>query len=230
DITLAGRYGKYRDYGNDFSPKIAGRWQPLENLTLRASYGQGFRAPGLDILTQARTFSAESVNDPQTCAALGQPATCRSQVDTYFIANPSLSSEQSEQYSLGVVYDPVDWLDLSVDYYNIKVEDTISSISAQDLVDMDLDPAEYGQIPTGLSVTRNAIGRITEIVAGYANEGDLKTDGVDFRANTDFDFGTSGRLQNRLTVSWINSYEITDILGPREEIGTLGAPELRVNL
>ena len=230
DITLAGRYDKYSDYGNDFSPKIAARWQPLENLTLRASYGQGFRAPGLDILTQARTFSAESVNDPQTCAALGQPATCRSQVDTYFIANPSLSSEQSEQYTFGVVYDPVDWLDLSVDYYNIKVEDTISSISAQDLVDMDLDPGQYGQIPTGLSVTRNAIGRITEIVAGYANEGDLKTDGVDFRANTDFDFGTAGRLQNRLTVSWINSYEITDILGPREEIGTLGAPELRVNL
>lgn len=230
DITLAGRYDKYSDYGNDFSPKIAARWQPLENLTFRASYGQGFRAPGLDILTQARTFSAESVNDPQTCAALGQGATCRAQVDTYFIANPSLSSEQSEQYSFGVVYDPVEWLDLSLDYYNITVEDTISSIGAQDIVDMDLDPGEYGQIPAGLSITRNASGRITEIVAGYANEGDLKTSGLDFRANTDFDFGGAGRLQNRLTVSYINEYEITDILGTRDEIEWLGAPQMRVNL
>ena len=58
DITLAGRYDKYSDYGNDFSPKVAARWQPLDNLTVRASWGQGFRAPGLDILTQARSFSA----------------------------------------------------------------------------------------------------------------------------------------------------------------------------
>src|SRR5690606_38642010 len=147
DITLAGRYGKYRDYGNDFSPKIAARWQPLENLTVRASYGQGFRAPGLDILTQARSFSAESVNDPQTCAALGQPSTCRSQVDTYFIANPSLSSEQSDQFSVGVVYDPVEWLDLSLDYYNLKVEETISSIAPSDIINMERNPEQYGSIP-----------------------------------------------------------------------------------
>ena len=58
---------------------------------------------------------------------------------------------------------------------------------------------------------RRADGSIDEIVAGYANEGDLQTDGVDFRANTDFDFGGAGRLQNRLTVSYINKYEITSI-------------------
>ena len=231
DITLAGRYDKYSDYGNDFSPKIAARWQPLDNLTFRASWGQGFRAPGLDILTQARSFSAEPVNDPQSCAALGQPATCRLQVDTYFIANPSLASEHSDQFSIGLVYDPTDWLDLSVDYYNIKVEDTISSIGAQDIVNMDTDPANWGAIPAGLSLTRNAAGRITEIVAGYANEGDLETDGIDFRANTDFDFGTAGRLQNRLTVSWINKYDVTQINGEVVEYaGILGSPDLRANL
>ncbi|MDX5466613.1 MAG: TonB-dependent receptor, partial [Cyclobacteriaceae bacterium] len=61
DITLAGRWDSYSDYGNDFSPKIAMRWQPLETLTVRGSFGQGFRAPGLDILTQKTTFSAEPV-------------------------------------------------------------------------------------------------------------------------------------------------------------------------
>jgi len=231
DITLAGRYDKYSDYGNDFSPKIAARWQPLDNLTLRASFGQGFRAPGLDILTQARSFSAEPVNDPASCAALGQPSTCRLQVDTYFIANPALSSEQSEQYAFGVVYDPVEWLDLTLDYYNITVEDTISQIGAQDIINMDRDPANYGTIPAGLSITRLANGRITEIIAGYANEGDLETDGVDFRANTDFDFGGAGRLQNRLTVSYINKYDVTTINGEViEYAGRLGYPDLRANL
>ena len=242
DITLAGRYDRYSDYGSDFSPKVAARWQPLDNLTVRASWGQGFRAPGLDILTQARSFSAEPVdNDPASCLANGLLANCVNpannqqasvQVDTYFIANPSLSSEQSDQYSIGVVYDPVEWLDLSVDYYNIKVADTISSIGASDIINMDLDPATWGTIPAGLSITRRASdGAITEIIAGYANEGDLRTDGVDFRANTDFDFGGAGRLQNRLTVSWINKYEITTINGEVvDSIGQMGAPKLRANL
>ncbi|WP_052632695.1 TonB-dependent receptor plug domain-containing protein [Pseudoxanthomonas suwonensis] len=231
DITLAGRYDDYSDYGSDFSPKVAARWQPLENLTVRGSWGQGFRAPGLDILTQARTFSAEPVNDPQSCAALGQPTTCQLQVDTYFIANPQLASEQSDQFAFGLVYDPVDWLDLSVDYYNIRVKDTISEISAQDIINMNLNPAEWGEIPAGLSITRLPNGRITEIVAGYANEGDLETDGIDFRANTDFDFGGAGRLQNRLTVSWINKYDVTTINGEVVEYaGRLGYPDLRANL
>ena len=231
DITLAGRYDKYSDYGSDFSPKIAARWQPLDNLTFRGSWGQGFRAPGLDILTQARSFSAEPVNDPQSCAALGQPDTCRLQVDTYFIANPDLSSEHSDQFSVGVVYDPVDWLDLSLDYYNISVEDTISSIGAQDIINMDTDPDNYGTIPPGLGITRLPNGRITEITAGYANEGDLETDGIDFRANTDFDLGGAGRLQNRLTVSWVNKYDVTTINGEViEYAGRLGTPDLRANL
>lgn len=232
DITVAGRYDKYSDYGNDFSPKIAGRWQPLDNLTFRASWGQGFRAPGLDILTQAPSFSAEPVNDPQSCQALGSPATCQLQVDTYFIANPSLASEQSDQYSIGVVYDPVDWLDLSLDYYNITVEDTISSIGAQDIINSDLDPGTYGPIPAGMEIIRNpANGAIVEITAGYANAGDLKTDGLDFRANTDFDFGTAGRLQNRLTVSYINKYDVTTPQGiVIEYSGLLGYPDLRANL
>jgi iron complex outermembrane receptor protein len=240
DITLAGRYDKYSDYGSDFSPKIAARWQPLDNLTFRGSWGQGFRAPGLDILTQADSFSAEPVQDPASCVfnsltpdcldADGNPA--QVQVDTYFIANPQLTSEHSDQFSVGVVYDPTDWLDLSLDYYNIKIEDNISSFSGQDIVDMDLQPDVYGSIPAGLSITRDpGTGRITQIIAGYANVGELKTDGLDFRTNTDFDFGSAGRLQNRLTVSWINKYDIIDGGGNKVSYaGILGYPDLRANL
>ncbi|PPJ43357.1 MULTISPECIES: TonB-dependent receptor [unclassified Pseudoxanthomonas] len=239
DVTVAGRYDKYSDYGNDFSPKVAARWQPLDNLTFRGSYGQGFRAPGLDILTAARSFSAEPVQDPASCVFAGLNADCTNgggvpqsvQVDTFFIANPGLSSEQSTQWSLGVVYDPVDWLDLSLDYYNIEVEDNISQISAQDIINSDLDPDTYGAIPAGLSITRDPVtGRVLEIIAGYGNVGTLKTDGYDFRANTDFDFGGAGKLKNRLSVSYINKYEITDVSGTIDYAGRLGTPDLRANL
>ncbi|HEX5694525.1 MAG TPA: TonB-dependent receptor, partial [Arenimonas sp.] len=233
DVTVAGRYDRYSDYGSDFSPKVSARWQPMDNLTFRASYGQGFRAPGLDILTQKPAFSADPVSDPATCIDRGLPADCSGeQVDVFYIANPDLASEQSEQFGLGVVWAPMDWLDLSADYYNIEIEDTISSISSQDIINKDLDPGTFGEIPPGLSITRNPnSGAIVEIIAGYANEGMLETDGIDFRANTDFDLGGMGRLQNRLTVSWVNEYVITDGSGNSTDfIGLLGQPETRANL
>lgn len=240
DVNIAGRYDKYSDYGSDFSPKVSLRYQPLDNLTFRASYGEGFRAPGLDILTQAPSYSAESVYDPRTCLAQGLTATCTypgtstqnlPQVDTTFIANPNLSSEQSKQYQLGVVYDPLDWLDVSLDYYKIKIEDSISQFSAQDVVDHDLYPETYGAIPAGFSITRNASGRITHVVAGYANQGDVTTDGFDFRLNTKFDMGAWGTLSNRLTWSYINEYEVVDVNGVKTEYtGRVGSPQNRVSL
>ena len=231
DMTVAGRYDRYSDYGSDFSPKISARWQPLDSLTFRASYGQGFRAPPLDILSQKTTFSAEPVKDPPSCLAVGSPATCTIQVNTFFIANPELMSEQSTQYSLGAVWAPLEWLDMSADYYNIEIEDLISQIGAQTLINRSNDPS-LGSIPPGLGVVRNpGNNRITAITAGFANEGLLETDGIDFRVNTDFDLGDMGRLQNRLTVSYVNKYDITNAAGIRTEfIDQLGQPDTRANL
>lgn len=241
DVTLAGRFDDYSDYGNDFSPKISARWQPMDSLTFRGSFGQGFRAPGLDILTQAASFSAEATNnDPATCLAAGLSATCTDaqgrpgsvQVDTWFIANPSLSSEQSDQFSVGLVWDATSWLDVSVDYWNIKVEDAISSIGAMTLINMDLDPGRYGNPPPGLGITRDPVtGRVTEIIAGYGNVGNTEAAGFDVRMNTDFDLANFGRLRNMLTVSYNDKYETTDVSGQTtENIGLLGAPEYRANL
>lgn len=239
DVTVAGRFDKYSDYGSDFSPKIAARWQPLDNLTFRGSYGEGFRAPGLDILTQKETFSAEPVTDERSCLAAGatDPDTglpdpeCQLQVDSYSIANAGLESETSKQFSVGVVYDPFEWLDLSLDYYSIKIENTIQQITAQDMVNCDNDPATYGTCPSGLSVTRRADGSIRELRTGYANQGLLKTSGLDFRANTKFDLGSWGSLKNQLSVSYINKFEISDTTGEMvDQLVLLGTPDMRISL
>jgi len=231
DITLAGRWDSYSDYGDDFSPKVAMRWQPLENLTFRGSYGEGFAAPGLDILTQKPSFSASPVNDPQSCVSLGEAPTCQLQVDTFFLANPDLSSETSEQFSIGFVYDPFEWLDMSLDYYDITVNNTISQISAQDIINSDLNPGQFGPIPPGLSITRAPDGRITEIIGGFANQGTLSTNGLDLRVNTNFEMGSYGEMNNSLSVSYVRSYEIDDGIGNVTEFaGNRGTPDLRAGL
>src|SRR5699024_7452678 len=113
EIGLAGRYDDYSDYGSNFSPKVSLRFQPLDELTLRASYGEGFAAPSLDILTMSPAFDAAGIAHPPTAEWQGIPEEDwedQIQVTTYRIGNSELESETSEQFSFGVAYAPTDWI------------------------------------------------------------------------------------------------------------------------
>lgn len=224
ETNLSARYERYSDYGNDFSPKLAVRWKPIANLVLRASAGKGFRAPSLPILTQKTTFSAEAVVDPVSCAVLN-PGEDDCQVNTFFSANPLLDSEKSTQYSFGGVWDATDWLSLKADYWNVKIEDTIREIGAQDLVDRDrgTDPRP---IPPGLRVVRNPAGVITRIDAGFANEGEIKTDGIDASIAGNFRLGAAGQLRSELRWTHVLSWKE----GGFDFSGSIGQPDDRAML
>ena len=47
ELSLAGRYDDYSDFGDTTNPKVALRWSPIDSLAFRASWGTGFRAPSL---------------------------------------------------------------------------------------------------------------------------------------------------------------------------------------
>lgn len=224
EVSLAGRFDDYSDYGNDFSPKVSVRYQPMDELTLRASFGQGFRAPTLDILTQKDAFSADPVQDEQTCIVFGEDPDCEVQINAYRIANPDLESEQSDQYAFGLAYQPTDWFNFTLDYYNIQIDNRIAFFSSQNLINREQagDP-----IPAGLGVTRRANGSIAEILTGYGNEGDLETDGVDLNARFNFDFEDAGRLASNFQVSWINDLSVD---GGRNLVRDPGVPQWRAVL
>lgn len=225
EASLSARYEKYSDYGSDFSPKASVKFKALPNLALRASIGKGFRAPSLDILTQKTTFSAESIEDPRTCAAL--PCTDNAiQRDTFFTANPSLSSEQSDQFSLGAIWDVTPSLSVKVDYWSTKISDTITTVGAQDLVDRDNGDSAL-PIPAGLGVTRNPLtGAIQSILAGFANEGTLNIGGVDLNVDYRWTAGGFGKLRHNLTWAHMTKYEQNG----EDELGLQGLPKDRLTL
>ncbi len=232
ELDVAGRYESYSDYGSDFAPKLALRYQPLENLTLRASWGQGFAAPTLDLLAAKPAFSADSVNDPQTCAAFGgTPAQCADptttiQVNSTRLNQPNLESEQSDQFSIGASWDPTEWLNITLDYFDISIENRIGFISAQSVVNRDLGISPL-PIPSFLFIIRDPLtGEILEISAGTGNSGTLDEDGFDLGISTNFDFGDWGGLRTNLDVSYINTFKVDGI----EQIKFAGVPEMRVGL
>lgn len=247
EIDLAGRYDSYNDYGSDFSPKIAMRYQPLDSLTLRASYGEGFRAPSLDILSQQPSFGAATTGDPATCQLLTGTSSCNTQVTTYSIANPDLESEQSEQFSLGVVWDMTEWLNLTLDYYNITINNQIATIGMATVVGClrgttSICPSGLTAFPQGTTLPNPALGLgaefdpatggIVNAQTGFANIGWLDTDGYDFTARTNFDLGNLGTLRSTLSVSYVNNFASNggENIAGRAGANGLSTPRLRAGL
>lgn len=221
EIGLAARHDRYSDYGSDTSPKVSFRYQPLDSLTLRASYGEGFRAPTLDILTQKDTYSATFTSDPATCRMMTGNTSCNIQVNTYSIANPALSSETSEQWTLGAVWDATDWLNLTLDYYNITINNSITSVGLGTVVGClrgttSMCPTGISTFPQGTVLPNQplglgaqfdpATGGIVNAQTGYANLGWVDTQGYDFSMRTNFDMGEWGRLRNLLTATYMSEY------------------------
>jgi iron complex outermembrane receptor protein len=235
--SIAGRYDKYSDYGSDFSPKASIRWQPLKSLTVRASIGEGFRAPSLPQLNQKETFSAESVLDPVTCLAFGggtggglaDEDDCnigkQVQVNSYTGANSALKSEKSKQYSIGAVWDATSYLSFKADYANIKITDKLTLISAQDLIDRS-NGSDPRAIPAGLYVQRNGAGAITRVQQGFANEGELNAQYLDISTQIRWKSAVAGSFAHELRYSNTLKYED----GGEEVRGTLGLPRYRTTL
>jgi iron complex outermembrane receptor protein len=246
EVSLAGRYDSYSDYGSDFSPKIGVRYQPMDEMTVRASFGKGFRAPTLDILTQKPSFSADSIFDADTCDVLTGDPTDECQINGLSISNPNLDSENSTQFALGVVWQPLDWLDLSLDFSKIEITDRIVQFSAQTVVnrrgtqdgtyqpgDANYDPRP---IDSSMIVVRQAqpcatdptqtCNVITQVVRGAGNEGDLETSNWDLNVHTRFELG-GGVLDTNFQWSYISDYTVDK---GDDLTGYAGLPQYRMQL
>lgn len=243
ELNVSGRYDQYSDYGNDFSPKVSFRWHPMDSLTFRGSYGKGFRAPPLSILTQKTAFSATATTDPATCQLLAGRPDCNTQVTTYSISNPNLSSEKSTQWSLGGVWDPTTWMSLTLDYWNIKIDDQITSTTLATVVrclrgQPGLCPSGLVQFPdgtvlpneslgVGASFDRNNVnGAITGAQLGSVNLGYFEAAGWDATARTRFNIG-GGRLQNMFSVSKYTKYAAN---GGATALDSISVPVYRAQL
>ena len=179
NAQLAARYDNYSDFGSTFNPKLALRWQPDKKLMLRTSYSTGFRAPSLYELNgaQFKTYTQSSWDDPVLCPG-GEPAAggvsvrdCGQQFKRVTGGNPDLKAEESRNITAGIVFEPMKNLVFNVDYFNIKVDNQIDSVSEASIFN---DPAKYAN-----RFVRNADGSLDSILMNLSNLGGTKTSGFD---------------------------------------------------
>lgn len=192
ELQFAARHEDYSDFGTTTDPKFSFLWTPLDNLSLRGSWGTAFRAPSLHQIGLGRTDESPELVDTARCDAVG--IACDPQEYTaVFEGNPDLGPEESTSYNLGMVYQVTDNFDFSLDYYNYDIENVIESDTQFVLTTYATDPAIVERIPTA---DPNDPGEVVRIYDRFRNIADVTTSGLDldmsYRLATDygqFNFG-----------------------------------------
>jgi len=163
-LTAAGRYSDYNKGAgtakNTFAWNINGTWAPVSDIRFRANYSKSVRVPTLGDLFSPFAQNFNFVQDPcdvlyinngpnraANCAALGVPAgfintVARSQtIELLSGGNPFLQEETGKSFTAGAVLTPrwVPGLSFTVDYYKIKVDNLIATLTAQTILNQCVD-------------------------------------------------------------------------------------------
>ena len=133
--------------------KVAIEWGPVQDIRLRATYAEGFRAPNISELFLGQQQSAESYTDP--CRNYGTSGTdantianCQAdglapdfnlatfQATTLQGGNPNLKPETSESFTAGIVFTPsfLENLTVSIDYFDIEITDAVGTAPTSEVI------------------------------------------------------------------------------------------------
>jgi iron complex outermembrane receptor protein len=206
DISAAGRYEEFRNNNTNVAvPKVGVRWQPLDDsLTLRFTWGLGFREPSLEELYSAPISDIQPSHDPKNGNAF-EPETT-----TLIQSTPTLSPEDSETFSGGFVWTPkcVPGLTISTDIWQIDRTGVVESA----FLDAVLKREKDGTLLPGERVERLPDNTITRIVVSNRNEAAQKANGVDLGIQyvKETSFGTFTSITQ---VTYLNSFEIQRVEG-----------------
>ena len=212
DLNLAGRHDDYDDFGTAFSPQISARWQVADPVVLRASWGQGFKAPNLTELYVSRSQSFNDVQDIYRCEAIGiAEDDCPSnQVENFRSGNPELQAESSRSFNVGAVFEPTDDLQVSLDAFRIELEDGVDVLGFDTIIELE----NRGSLPEGIEIQRGAStqpgdpGALVWIVRPFTNQSLTTVEGFDIRANYQHSLaGGGGVLAADLEATLLTKFE-----------------------
>jgi iron complex outermembrane receptor protein len=136
DAQLAFRYEDSDDYGDATVGKFAIGWQPIDQVKIRYSTSETFRAPAMILVNEGYLGRSSSTDDALLALASGEDQ------DNYSMqriteGNKGLKPELGENESIGIVLEPIDNLIITVDKWSIETEDTVGVFGMTNAVLLD---------------------------------------------------------------------------------------------
>jgi outer membrane receptor protein involved in Fe transport len=255
-IDAAARMADYSNFGSNLTWSVGANWTVTPDIRFRTTYAEAVRAPNIGELFAAQSGFIFFVPDPcdrdsiddgtqfraANCAALGipvdfnQPTT--GQFDPLVVSggNPDLKEEQGTTWTVGAVFTPsfLRGFTLSVDYWDIKIDDVISATSSDSIAARCVDGPSIDNSFCPL-ITRDPVTLlITQVNTTRQNLAAVETNGLDVQINYQFALGQNwGNLDLNLVGSRLFSRKTFDFQEfPDESVaheGVLGDPKWLVN-
>jgi iron complex outermembrane receptor protein len=122
DVSLAGRFEEYSDFGSTFNPKLGVRWTLSDQLRFRGSWGTSFRAPALVDMDEQRLSSVAMMPLADPLSPTGQ-----SMALVRFGKNAGLHEETATTWTVGFDFAPARFEDssLSLTYFSVDYANRI---------------------------------------------------------------------------------------------------------
>ena len=185
-LGAALRFENYSDFGDTLNGKVAARYQANDSFAIRGAVSTGFRVPtaGQANLRNVTTeFFAGALADIATLPPTNPVAQQK--------GARALTPEESVNVTLGAVFN-VGGLDVTLDYYNIEIEDRISFTSRFTLTDEDKEALLRAGVTDALSFSS---------VRFFSNQQTVEASGIDLVAAWPFDLG-SGSSSLTVVGNW----------------------------
>jgi iron complex outermembrane receptor protein len=179
-MELAGalRRDDYDGFGSTTNPKITLKYRPIDEIMMRGSYSTGFRVPSFNQIYNASStapYTGRDLADPGKCPGgrpdITKPECAVVQPNIRNGGKADLGPEESDQLSFGMVFQPTDDFNMSIDWWNINRTGTLQILTLQTLA------ANYSTFQN--RYIRDAAGNLLEIDQRVANAGESKTEGID---------------------------------------------------
>lgn len=231
--SVAGRYDRY-SYGNQdpgkFTYSMGLEWRPLDSLLVRSSYGTGFRAPDMHYLFAGEDYYRTRYATDYYACRRDEPGftdgDCYDDgswdVSTFdvYTGNQNLDVETSKSFSAGFVFSPLAGLDLSVDYYRIKISNQVQVQDREWLRSTEAN-CRLGVTDDGTAVDissptcadalarviRDADGEITGVRFAPINIANEETSGLDVTASYRFSTANAGNFHLNGSYTWARQHE-----------------------
>lgn len=227
-LSAAGRVSDYKGRtGTTFAYNAGLDWAPIRDIRFRGNYSRAVRAPNLSDLSFPLSQNYATVSDPcsstnrnnnanrdANCTAAGIPSSFfynyRSSLAFQSGGNPELREETSDSFTVGTVIQPrfLPGFSASVDYYDITVNNVITALSAQAILNACYDQTsidnqfcgQFQRAGAGGGPNGEIPGRIIEnsLQVVPLNFAKLKVRGIDVEVAYRRQLGNLGRFNTRL--------------------------------
>ena len=222
EMDFAGRWDKYPGIKTSFVPKVGAKWTVTNTLALRGTYSEGFRAPALSQVTPGGAqFFLSGLYDPKRCETDEETpkpnateADCNKSASGTGGANPNLKPETAKSYTFGILFSPLNNLDIGLDFYKIRKEGEVALGSASDaLRDEDSNPGLVVRDTNPVNFVTDAAGNpipgtgpLLMVREPWLNKGSVEVRGIDIDVAWRRNLGEWGQFSTKLTTAYMHSY------------------------